>query len=252
MHNLLPQFAGRDLFLHKNFCFSRLLRLSADRELLHVRFVVDGGAHELVVNLHAHVGTCHLALGHLCVDECLRVGMLDAHTQHQRSAATVLCHLARTITITLHKRHQSCRGECRVVHGRAFRTDMTQVMAHTTAALHQLHLLLVDAQDGTIRVGIAIKANHEAVRERSHLIVIADSCHRAACGNNIFEVVQQIENLLGRQRVRILLLHTRNLVGNTPVHLFRRALVDVAERIFHGIFVQPHASSQLVTAKILQ
>ena len=97
---LLPEFLGADFLLYIGV-------VARYRELLYIGFVFRSTAHELIVNLHAHVGTRHLALRHLGIDESLRIRMLDAHTQHQGSATTVLSHLARTITITLHEGHQT-------------------------------------------------------------------------------------------------------------------------------------------------
>ena len=77
------------------------------RKLLRVGFVVDGGLHELVINLHRHVCTRHLALGHLGIDESLAVGMLYAHREHERTAPSVLRHLACGVAETLHKRHKT-------------------------------------------------------------------------------------------------------------------------------------------------
>ena len=81
-------------------------------------------------------------------------------------------------------------------------------------------------------------------------MVITDSRHRRTCRNNIAEVVQQIEDLLCTHRVLVLLLNAGYLVGNAPMHLLGRLLIDVAKRVLHGIFVHPHSSCQFVTAKI--
>ena len=40
---------------------------------------------------------------------------------------------------------------------------MGKVVPHTAATFHQLHLFLIYTQDGTIRVGITIQTDHEAV-----------------------------------------------------------------------------------------
>ena len=72
MYNLLPQSLGINLL-------GELGIVAVNRELLHVRLVLNGTAHKLVVNLHRYVGSSHLALGHLGIDECLGIGMLDAH-----------------------------------------------------------------------------------------------------------------------------------------------------------------------------
>ena len=143
VYDLLPECLCTDFPPHVGV-------VARNGELLYVGLVLSGRPHELVVYLHAHVGTRHLAFGHLGIDESLRVGMLDAHTQHQRATTTVLCHLARTITISLHEGHQTGRGQRRVVNRRALRTDMAQVVTHTAAALHELHLLLVNAHHGTV------------------------------------------------------------------------------------------------------
>ena len=86
VYNLLPKLLGRDVLLH-----DRIVRIY--RELLCIRFVFNSSLHEFVVNLYAHVGSSHLAFGHLGIDECLAVGMLDADRQHQCATTAVLCHL---------------------------------------------------------------------------------------------------------------------------------------------------------------
>ena len=158
--NLLPQLLGRDVFLDEQ---TLLVGLAVDGPLLGVRLVLRSGTHEFVVNLHADVGSCHLTLGHLGINKGLGVRVLDAHGEHQRSTTSILCHLARTITITLHERHQACRRQGGVVDGGALWTDVAQVVTHTAATLHQLHLLLIDAQHGTVAIGIAIQSDDKAV-----------------------------------------------------------------------------------------
>ena len=245
VHYLLPQRLGRNLLAHHRI-------LTIDGELLHIRLVLRSTAHELVVNLHAHVSARHLALSHLCIDKGFCVGVLDADRQHQGSTTSVLGHLARTITIPLHKGHQSRRRQRRVVHRLALGTYVTQVVAHAAAPFHQLHLFLVNAQHATIRVGIAVKANDETVRQRRYLVAVANTRHRTAGRHYVSEVVQQLEHLLSRHRILVLLLYTRYLVGQTPVHLLGRLLVDIAERVLHRIFVHPYPGSQLVAAKVCQ
>ena len=122
MNYLLPKFAGRDFLMKADLTFSLLRGIY--RPPLHILLVVDGSLHELIVDLHRDVGPRHLALGHLGIDEGLAVGMLDAHREHQRTTTPVLCHLARTITITLHERHQASRCQGRIMYGRTFRTDV--------------------------------------------------------------------------------------------------------------------------------
>ena len=129
---------------------------------------------------------------------------------------------------------------------------MAQVVTHTATALHQLHLFLVDAHNGTIRVGIAVEPYHKAVRQRGHLVRVADTRHWAARRNNVSEMVEQLEYLLCRKRIGIFLLHTGYLVGNAPVHHARTVLVNVAKTVFHGIFVHPNTGGQLIAPKIVE
>ena len=91
--------------------------------------------------------------------------MLDTDREHEGTTATILCHLARTITIALHEGHQSCRGQSRVIDRRSLGTDMTEVMTHTSTTLHQLYLLFVNAQHTAIRVSIAIESDDKTVTQ---------------------------------------------------------------------------------------
>ena len=250
MDNLPPQSLGVDCLPDSQFLLFFFIVAVAHGELLHILTIGSGGLHEGVVNLHAYIGTRHFAFGHLGIDESLCIRMLDAYRKHQRTTATVLGHLARTITITLHKGNQSRGSQRRIVHRTSFRTDMTQVMPYSTAALHQLHLLLIDTHHGTIGIGIAVQADYETVRQRSHLITVADTRHGRAGRYDIAEMIQQFENLLLRQRVLILLFDAGHLTGNTPVHILRTLLIDIAVAVLHGIFVHPHAGGKLVAVEI--
>ena len=129
---------------------------------------------------------------------------------------------------------------------------MAQVVTHASAAFHQLHLLLVYAHDGTVRIGFAIEAYDKTVAQRCHLMVIADTCHRTACRHHVAEMVQQFEHLFCTDRILIFLLYTCHFVGDTPVHICRRLLIDIAKAILHGVFVHPNAGSELITAEIGQ
>ena len=252
VYNLLPQHLGIDFLFHGEASLLRfLVSLITDGILLHVGFPLCGSLHEVVVDLHAHVGTGHPSFRHLSIDKRLGIGMLDTHGEHQCTATAVLRHLARTITIALHERNQSRGGQRGIVHRTAFGADMTQVVPHSTAALHQLHLFLVDAHDGTVGVGITVETDHETVAQRSHLEVVADTRHGRTCGHDIAEMVEQFKHLLSRQWIRILILHTGNLTGDTPVHICRILLVDITETVFHGILVDPHACGQFITIEIL-
>ena len=125
-------------------------------------------------------------------------------------------------------------------------------MTHAAATLHQLHLLLVETHDGAVRIAVAVDANHEAVAERRHLVVVADARHRTACRNDIAEVVEQIENLLCRHRVLVFLLNASYLVSQTMVHILWRTLVDIAVAVLHRVLVHPYASSQFVAGEVVQ
>ena len=183
VYNLLPQVPGRD-FLP----YVRIVR--ADRELLDVRLAVDGGLHELIVNLHRDIGTSNLALSHLGVNERLAVGMLHANTKHQGTTTAILGNLACGVTISFHKRNKTCRRECGIVHRRPLRTNMAEVVANTTAPFHQLNLLLVDTHNSAIGVGIALKTYDEAVAQTGHLLPVADARHWAASRDDISEMIE--------------------------------------------------------------
>ena len=245
MYNLVPQGPGAYLLLVHG-----LVRV--DGELLHVGLVVHSCLHEGIVDFHRYVGSRHLAFGHLGIDEGFRVGVLDAHRQHQCAAPAVLCHFACGVAVALHEGHQTCGGEGGVVDGRALGTDVGEVVAHASPAFHQLHLLLIDAHDGTVRVGVAFQADDKAVAQRGNLVVVADAGHGAACRHDVAEVVEQGMHLVGTHGVGVLLLDACHLVGDTPVHVFGRLFVDVAETVFHRVLVHPYACGQFVAFKILQ
>ena len=245
VHNLLPKVLGRDLLPHLG-----ILRIH--RELLGIGSSFRSCAHKLVIHLHAHVGSGDLSLGHLCIDERLAVGMLDTHREHEGAATAVLSHLAGRVAIAFHEGYQPRRRQRRVIHGASGRTDVGQIVPHAAATLHQLHLFLIDLHDGAIRIGIPFEAYHEAIAQRGNLEVVANARHRAAGRDHIAEVVDQFEYLLSAQRVFILLLNASNLVGNTPVHILRRPLVDIAKTVLHGILVRPNSGRQLVAIKVLQ
>ena len=177
--------------------------------------------------------------------------MLDGDGEHQRSSAAVLGHLAGRIGVALHKRHHAGRSQRAVQHRSAGGTQMRQVVAHSAATLHQLHLLLVDHQDAAVRVGRIVVADDEAVRQRNHLVGVADAAHRAALRDDELEVLQQLVYLLLAKAVGIVVLDARELAGDAAVHHIGVQLVDVALRILEGILAHPHRSRQLVTAEIV-
>ena len=69
---------------------------------------------------------------------------------------------------------------------------------------------------------------------------------------DVLEVVEQVEQLLRFERISILSLDTSNFVCYTPMHIFRRFLVDITERIFYCILVYPNTCSQFIAFKVLQ
>jgi len=134
-----------------------------NRELLGIGTTLGRRLHERVIDLDRYVGSGHLALFHLGVDEVLGVRMLDGDAHHQRASTAVLRHLARGVGVALHEGYKSGRGQGGVLDGSALGTYVRQVVAHAPAAFHQLHLLLVDADDASVRVGMSVQADDEAV-----------------------------------------------------------------------------------------
>ena len=242
--DFIPEFLGVDVLL-----VFGMVRL--DRELLVVLLARDRGAHEFVVDLDRDVGARDLARIDLGVDETLGVGMLDRQREHQRSAAAVLRHLARRVGIALHERNDTRGGEGRVQHGAARGPDVRKVVPHAAAALHQLHLLLVHAENAAVRVGRVLMADHEAVRERGHLKIVADTRHRAALRNHVPEMVEQLEHLLLAHRIGILAFDALDLGGDTLVHLLGRRFVNIAERVLEGVLADPHRCGEVVPFEIL-
>ena len=242
--DLLPEFPGVDVLL-----VFGVVRL--DRELLVVFLPGEGRTHEIVVDLDRDVSARHLARVDLGVDKPLGVGMLDRQRQHQRAAPPVLRHLARRVRVTLHEGHDARRRECRVEHRAARGADVRKVVAHAAAAFHQLDLLLVHAEDAAVGVGGVLMADDEAVRQRRHLEIVADAGHRAALRNDVTEMVEQRENLLLRERVRVFLLDAFDFGSDALVHLARRFLVDVSERVLEGVLADPHRGGEVVPVEIL-
>ena len=243
MHDFVPQVLGLDALLHHDV-------VTLDGETLIIVQVVDGGIHEFVIHAHRHVGAGHLAFGHLGVDESLAVWMLDADGEHQCPAATVLGNLARGVAVSLHERHNTRTGKRGIVDRCSFGTDVGEVMAHTTPSFHQLHLLLINAHNGSIGVRVTFESDDEAIGERSHLMVVTDARHGTSGRNNIFEVVKHVKHLLCGYGVGVLVFYSCDFIGDSPMHVRRRLLIDLAETIFHGVFVHPDARSQFVAFKI--
>ncbi len=241
--DLGPQLLRVDLLL-----VERVLR--RDGELLAVGSARERRTHELVVDLDRDVGARHLARVDLGVDEALGVGVLDREREHQRAATAVLRHLARGVGVALHEGDDARRREGRVEHGAVGRAQVREVVAHAAAPLHELHLLLVDAEDAAVGVGGVLVADDEAVGERRHLEIVADAGHRTALRDHVAEVVEQREELLLGERLGVVALDARQLAGDAAVHLAGRALVDVAERILEGVFGDPDRGGQVVTLEV--
>ena len=242
--DLFPQRGGVYVLLVHRF-------LGVDRELLMVGLAGDGGAHELVVDLNRDVGARHLRRIDFGVDEAFGVGMFDRDGQHQGSPTAVLRHLARRVGVAFHEGDDSRRREGRVQHGAARGAQMREVVSHAAAPFHDLHLLLVHADDAAVGVGRLLVADDEAVRQRRDLQVVADAGHRAALRNYIAEMVEQGEDRLARHGVGILLLDAFDLGGDAAVHIFGRTFVNMAERIFEGVFRDPYRRCQLVAGEVL-
>ncbi len=52
---------------------------------------------------------------------------------------------------------------------------MAQIVAHTAAAFHQLHLFLINSDHTSVRIRIAVEADYKTVAQRAYLKVIAYS-----------------------------------------------------------------------------
>ena len=178
--------------------------------------------------------------------------MLNTYGKHQGTTTTVLRYLTCTVGVTLHERDKSCWSQGRIVHGWTLWTNVGQVMSHTTTTLHQLHLLLVNAHNSTIGIGITIQSNNKTIGQGGYLIVVANTSHRTSSRNNISEMVQEVEHLLSCQWVFILFFNASNLIGNAPMHLFGRFLIDISEAILHRILIDPYTGSKFIATEISQ
>ena len=176
--------------------------------------------------------------------------MFNTDGKHQGSTTTTLCHLAGSVGVAHHERHDARRGEGTVLHGAATGTDMAKIMTHAATTFHQLHLLLVNLHNPAVGVAVALVADDKAVAQRHHLEVVSNTAHGAALRNNILEILQQLVNLFLCKGVLVLLLNTGVLGGQTAVHHVRVQLVD-AIVVAQGIFVHPHVGGEFVAMEIL-
>ncbi len=244
MHDFLPYFLGIDTLGH-------LRVLGIDRVSLYKRLPGNRSPHKLIADFYRDIRTGNLALRHLGIDKRLRIRMLYRHAQHQRPATSVLSHLPCRVGITLHKRNQARRGQSRILYRSALRPDMRQVMTHTSAAFHQLYLFLIYLDNSAVRIGRTVHPDNKAIRQRSNLIIIADSAHRAALRHDIAEMVQQLPQLCYRKRVGILVFNPGNFARQSLVHIVRSLFIDIPVGIFERILVHPHTCGQLIALKIL-
>ena len=83
-------------------------------------------------------------------------------------------------------------------------------------------------------------------------MVIADTRHWAARGNDISEVVEKGEYLLGREGVGVVGLYPGYLVGDAPVHVSGSLLIDMTHPVLHGVLAHPDAGSECVAVEIVQ
>ena len=241
--DLVPELSGVYVLL-----VHRLVR--HDRELLAVGLAGERRTHEFVVDLDRDVGARNLARVDLGVDETLGIGMFDREREHERAATPVLRHLARRIGVTLHEGDDARRGEGRVEHGAARGADVREVVADAAAAFHQLHLLLVHAEDAAVGIGRMLVPDHEAVRQRGHLKAVADARHGAALRDDVAEMIEQFEHFVAGHRVGIIAFDAFDLGSDALVHLARRRFVDVPERILERILAHPDRSGEFVAAEI--
>ena len=177
-------------------------------------------------------------------------GCLIERVSIRASPATVLGHFARRVRVTLHEGDDTGRGERRVEHRTTCGADVRKVVPHAAAPLHQLHLLLVHAEDAAVGVCRILVADDEAVRKRSRLEVVADTGHGTALRDDVAEVVEQFEHLLPVHRIGVLLFDPFDLGGDALVHIARSFFVNMAVRIFQGIFAYPNRSGQVVSVEI--
>ena len=123
-------------------------------------------------------------------------------------------------------------------------------MSYPPAPLHQLHLLFVDADDSAVRVGRLAVSDHEAVRQRGDLQVVADPGHRASLRNQIAEILQQVVYLAFRHRIRIAFLDTLDFAGDAAMHLLGRVLVDFPHGVFQRVLADPDRGRQVVALEV--
>ena len=178
--------------------------------------------------------------------------MLYAYGHHERSAATILSHFTSGVGVAFHKRHKTSRGQCRVFHRRTLGSDMAEVMPHSATTLHELHLFFVYFHYASVRIRITVKSDDKTIAQRTHLIIISNTWHRAALRHNIPEPSHEFEHFLLTHRRRITALNTCYFTGYAVMHVIGSLFKKISEWIFKGVLGHPYPRSQLVTVKIVQ
>ena len=82
--------------------------------------------------------------------------------------------------------------------------------------------------------------------------IISNSRHRTTLRYNITEMVKQLKQFLLRKRIRISTLYPGDFARKAMMHITRRLLVDISERIFQSILINPDLCRELITGKIIQ
>lgn len=125
-------------------------------------------------------------------------------------------------------------------------------MADAAAPLHELDLLLIDADHSAVGVGVAFDADDEAVRQGGDLVVVADAGHGAALGDDVAEVVEEGEELVFAEGVGVFGLHACDLARQAVVHVGGRLFVDVAVGIFQCVLVDPDFGGEFVAGEVVE
>ncbi len=156
MDDFIPKCLGVDFF----FCF----RIGGiNRICLPIRGAFRNGMHEIIVDTNRYVGPGYFPFGHFSIHEGFRIGMFDAYGEHECATPSVLGYFPGRVRIALHERYEAGRCKGGVFNRCAFRAYMAEVMPHAAASFHKLHLLFVDADNPSIRIGVPVQADYKAV-----------------------------------------------------------------------------------------
>ena len=86
MNNLFPERRGINFLSH-------LRLLAINGILLGIIAARESSTHKIIIYLDGDIGSGHLALLHLRINEILRIGMFDGNGEHKRTSATILRYL---------------------------------------------------------------------------------------------------------------------------------------------------------------